>query len=338
MKSSLRFIFYSYIKSRLKVLIAFVLFIIIFTIVYALYRLPMEPIVYSIELVVALGFIFVSIDSVRFYQKHQILSGSITSISSSVNELPNSKDLLENDYQNLIKGLVENRGDLIFQFDNKQTEMIDYYTLWAHQIKTPISAMGLLLQTEDKASEQTKAYQQELFKIEQYVEMVLQYLRLESMTSDLIIKEYDLLSSVKQAVKKYSMIFINKKITLDLEEIQCQVITDEKWLVFVLEQILSNALKYTHQGKIAIYMDKRQKKTLIIEDTGVGIRDEDILRIFDRGFTGYNGRMDKKSTGIGLYLSQQVLSKLSHSMTVASEVGRGTKVRIDLSTREFEAL
>lgn len=209
MKSSLRFIFYSYIKSRLKVLIAFVLFIIIFTIVYALYRLPMEPIVYSIELVVALGFIFVSIDSVRFYQKHQILSGSITSISSSVNELPNSKDLLENDYKNLIKGLVENRGDLIFQFDNKQTEMIDYYTLWAHQIKTPISAMGLLLQTEDKASEQTKAYQQELFKIEQYVEMVLQYLRLESMTSDLIIKEYDLLSSVKQAVKKYSMIFIN---------------------------------------------------------------------------------------------------------------------------------
>lgn len=123
-----------------------------------------------------------------------------------------------------------------------------------------------------------------------------------------------------------------------MEEIQCQVITDEKWLVFVLEQILSNALKYTHQGKIAIYMDKRQKKTLIIEDTGVGIRDEDILRIFDRGFTGYNGRMDKKSTGIGLYLSQQVLNKLSHSMTVASEVGKGTKVRIDLSTREFEAL
>ncbi|MGV8905198.1 MAG: sensor histidine kinase [Acetobacterium sp.] len=338
MKISLRFILYAYIKSRLKVLIAFVLFTIIFTIVYALYGLPLEPIIYSVELVISLGVVFASMDFVRFYQKHQILARLITSISFNVKELPDPKNLLENDYQNLIKCLADNRRDLIFQFDNKQTEMIDYYTLWAHQIKTPISAMGLLLQTEDKPSEQTRAHQQELFKIEQYVEMVLQYLRLESMSSDLIIKEYDLFSCVKQAVKKYSMIFINKKINLELEEIQCQVITDEKWLVFVLEQILSNALKYTRQGKIAIYMDPEKAKTLIISDTGVGIRNEDILRIFDRGFTGYNGRMDKKSTGIGLYLSQQVLSKLSHSMTVASEVGRGTKVCIDLSTREFEAL
>jgi signal transduction histidine kinase len=123
-----------------------------------------------------------------------------------------------------------------------------------------------------------------------------------------------------------------------LEEVNCRVLTDEKWLVFVLEQLISNALKYTNQGKICIYLDQQSEKTLIIEDTGVGIRDEDITRIFDRGFTGYNGRMDKKSTGIGLYLCQQVLNKLSHSIIVSSQVGQGTRVSIDLSTKRFEAL
>jgi len=317
---------------------AFVLFGIVFTIVYALYHLPLEPIVYSIELVVALGLIFGCLDFWGFYQRHEKLVLLTDSIANNTHELPYPKNLLEQDYQNLIIGLVDNQADLIFNFDNKQTEMLDYYTLWAHQIKTPISAMGLLLQIEAGSSQETKGYQQELFKIEQYVDMVLQYLRLESMSSDLILKEYDLLDVVRQAVKKYSIIFINKKITLDLEETQCQVITDEKWLVFVLEQVISNALKYTNQGKISIHMDAKKHKTLIIEDTGVGIRDEDIERIFDRGFTGYNGRMDKKSTGIGLYLCKQVLNKLSHAITVTSILGAGTKVSIDLSAREFEAL
>ena len=338
MKSNFSFVLGSYLKCRLKIMAAFALFGIIFTIVYALYHLPLEPIAYSIELVAALGLIFGCLDFFGFYQRHQKLVLLTDAIATSTHELPYPKNLLEQDYQNLIRGLADNQADLIFNFDNKRTEMLDYYTLWAHQIKTPISAMGLLLQTEEGSSQQTKGYQQELFKIEQYVDMVLQYLRLESMSSDLILKEYDLLDIVRQAVKKYSIIFINKKITLDLKAIQGPVITDEKWLVFVLEQIISNALKYTHRGKISIYMDANKQKTLIIEDTGVGIRDEDIQRIFDRGFTGYNGRMDKKSTGIGLYLCKQVLNKLSHAITVTSMVGTGTKVSIDLSAREFEAL
>lgn len=338
MKTSFGFVFKAYLKARNRVIIAFVLFILVFAMVYALYHLPLEPVVYSSELVVALAFVFSCLDFMRFYQKHLRLSDLINASSVGVGELPRSRNLLERDYQNLVRDLAENRAELISQFDNRQTDMIDYYTLWAHQIKTPISAMGLLLQTEEGASEQTRAYQQELFKIEQYVEMVLQYLRLENMSSDLILVEYDLSDLVRQAVKKYGIIFINKKISLDLAEINCWVLTDEKWLVFVLEQIISNALKYTNQGKISIYLDAQKEKTLIIEDSGVGIREEDIARIFDRGFTGYNGRMDKKSTGIGLYLCQQVLNKLSHSITVTSQVGKGTKVSIDLSTQRFEAL
>lgn len=338
MKTSFSFVLKAYLKARLKVMIAFGLFMLIFAMVYALYHLPLEPVIYSSELVVALAFVFAGLDFIQFYQKHLRLSELINGAAAGVGELPRSRNLLEMDYQNLVRNLAENRAELISQFDNRQTEMIDYYTLWAHQIKTPISAMGLLLQTEEGMGDLTRAYQQELFKIEQYVEMVLQYLRLESMSADLILAEYELADIVRQAVKKYGIIFINKKISLDLAEINCRVLTDEKWLVFVLEQIISNALKYTNQGQIAIYLDNQKAKTLIIEDTGVGIQDEDIERIFDRGFTGYNGRMDKKSTGIGLYLCQQVLNKLSHSITVTSQVGKGTKVSIDLSTRRFEAL
>jgi len=328
----------TYLKSRIKVIAAFVLFMLVFALVYALYHLPLEPVVYSAELVTALAVIFAGLDWLQFYQKHQRLTAAINAATAGVGELPKPRDLLESDYQTLIRVLAENRAELISQFDNRQTDMIDYYTLWAHQIKTPISAMGLLLQTEEGDRERTRAYGQELFKIEQYVEMVLQYLRLESMSSDLILVEYDLADIVRQAVKKYGIIFINKKISLELAELNCRVLTDEKWLVFVLEQIISNALKYTNQGKISIYLDDRSEKNLIIEDTGVGIRAEDIARIFDRGFTGYNGRMDKKSTGIGLYLCQQVLDKLSHTITVTSQVGQGTRVSIDLATRGFEAL
>lgn len=332
------FVLGAYLKSRIKVMVAFVLFILVFAMIYALYYLPLEPIVYSTELVMALAVVFAGLDFVQFYQKHQRLTEAISRATAGVGELPKPRDLLEVDYQTLTRVLAENRAELISQFDNRQTDMIDYYTLWAHQIKTPISAMGLLLQTEEGDRERTSTYAQELFKIEQYVEMVLQYLRLESMSSDLLLVEYDLADLIRQAVKKYSIIFINKKISLELEEMNCRVLTDEKWLIFVLEQIISNALKYTNQGKISIYLDEHSEKTLIISDTGVGIREEDIKRIFDRGFTGYNGRMDKKSTGIGLYLSQQVLNKLSHVITVTSQVGKGTRVSIDLTTKRFEAL
>lgn len=336
MKTSVKLIVKAYLKSRIRVIATFGLFMIIFAVVHGLYHLPLEPIIYSAELIAALTVIFSGLDFVRFYKKHQCLSDLKNIISIDVNQLPKPGDLLESDYQTIIKDLAENRAELISQFDNRQTEMIDYYTLWAHQIKTPISAMGLLLQSDEENNQQNRAYQQELFKIEQYVEMVLQYLRLESMSSDLTLIEYDLADLIKQAVKKYSIIFINKKISLDLKVINCRVVTDEKWLVFVLEQIISNALKYTNRGKILIYMEAQKEKTLIIEDTGVGIHAEDIQRIFDRGFTGYNGRMDKKSTGIGLYLCRQVLNKLSHSITVTSQVGKGTQVRINLETQRFE--
>ena len=170
---------------------------------------------------------------------------------------------------------------------------------------------------------------QHLFKIEQYVEMVLSYIRLDNSENDFVIKEYNLDDIVRQAIRKYAPLFIRKKISLDFQNTNYKVLTDEKWLVFVIEQLLSNAIKYTNKGKISIY--PLENKKMVIEDNGIGISPEDIPRIFDKGFTGYNGRADKKATGLGLYLCKNILDKLSHKISIESEIGVGTKVILDLS-------
>ena len=138
----------------------------------------------------------------------------------------------------------------------------------------------------------------ELFKIEQYVEMALNYLRVEDISSDLSFKQYAVDDMVCQVIRKYAKIFISKKIKMDFKPTKACIVTDEKWFIFVLEQIISNALKYIKKGQISIYM---KEKSLVIEDTGIGIPAEDLPRIFEKGFTGYNGRENKKSTGNGLY-------------------------------------
>jgi len=185
--------------------------------------------------------------------------------------------------------------------------------------------MRLLLQSTENA--QNDELSMELFKIEQSVEMVLQYLRLDSESTDYILKEYDLDDIVRQAVRKYARLFIRQKISLDFRETNRRVLTDEKWLVFVIEQILSNALKYTTEGKISIYA---AGTTFVIADTGMGIQGEDLPRVFEKGFTGYNGRIDKKSTGIGLYLCKRILTRLGHTIAIQSRVGVGTRVILGL--------
>ena len=206
-------------------------------------------------------------------------------------------------------------------------DMTDYYTLWAHQIKTPIAAARLLLQEQpDAVSGEVEV---ELLKIEQYVEMVLGYLRLDSESTDYVLRDTDLDGLLRQAVRKFARMFILKKIALDLQETGRTVLTDEKWLSFVVEQVLSNALKYTPAGgRIRIYGDG---ETLVIADSGIGIRRRTCPGCSRRVFTGYNGREDKKSTGIGLYLCRRVMDRLNHSISIVSRPGQGTLVRLDLS-------
>ena len=316
-----------YIKRKIKAVFLFIVFALVFGIVFSLYDLEIEAIYYSVMLCSFIGLIYICINFINYYKKHIQLYKLQNEISISLENLPSPKTLMEEDYTNLILTLNKEYKTYISKSDIAKSDMIDYYTMWVHQIKTPISAMKLLIQTSE--SEISSDLSSELFKIEQYVEMVLSYIRLGSNENDFVIKEYDLDNIVRQAIRKYAPLFIRKKINLDFQPTTYKVLTDEKWLVFVIEQLLSNAIKYTNKGKISIY--PLEDKKLVIEDTGIGISQEDIPRIFDKGFTGYNGRTDKKATGLGLYLCKNILDKLSHKISIESEVGVKTKVILDLS-------
>ena len=213
----------------------------------------------------------------------------------------------------------------------KLNDLMDYYTLWAHQIKTPIAASSLLVgEIEDKKV--NNQLEQELFKIESYVNIVLQYLRLESFHEDLVLKKENLEDLVKEIVKKYAIFFIQKGLSLHLHDLDRTIITDRKWFIVILEQVLSNSLKYTSQGGIEIYF---QEDTLYIKDSGLGIQDADLLRVFERGFSGYNGRLTQQSSGLGLYLSKKIADELGHQISIASQVGHGTTVMISFSEKKM---
>ncbi len=319
----------AYIKDRKSYIILFILTVSIFTITCSLYQMEnLIKLLYASLLCLFIWSCFGAFDYLKYYRTRANLNLAANNLDG-INELVLDSESnisiteLEAAYEEIIGLLSEKMHQMQEETVLRTSERNDYYLMWAHQIKTPIAAMKLLLNDrEDKYP-----LLEELFKIEQYVEMVLHYLRLESMSSDMVLKEYDLYQLVRQAVKKHSILFINSGLSLQLSEFDRLIVTDEKWFSLVLDQVLSNALKYTRRGSISIYMEGT---ALVIEDTGIGIRQEDLPRVFERGFTGYNGRMDKKSTGIGLYISKLVMDKLVHGITIKSQEKEGTKVYLDV--------
>ena len=211
--------------------------------------------------------------------------------------------------------------------ENRYNDLVDYYTLWVHQIKTPIAASKLLV--SEVADRQLKQQlEQEIFKIDSYTNLVLQYLRLESFHDDLVLKKENIEDLVKEVIRKYAIFFIQKDLSINLHDLDRSIVTDKKWLLVVIEQILSNSLKYTNEGGVEIYMDGSD---LCIKDTGIGIKNSDRLRVFERGFSGYNGRMTQQSSGLGLYLTQKISQELGHQIQIESELGQGTTVSIKFS-------
>lgn len=270
-------------------------------------------------------------DVYQFYKKHHAIQRFIQAASPLEELLPPAKDTLEMDYQEAIAMLMESQRKKQSEADAKRTDMLEYYTMWVHQIKTPIAALRLLLQSD--SGTQTDELLDQVFQIEQYVEMVLSYQRLESATNDLVIREYDLDKILRQSIRKHARLFIRKKIKLQYEETHAQVLTDEKWLGFVIDQILGNAIKYTNHGSISLSFDE-ERRVLTIQDTGIGISAEDLPRVFENGYTGYNGRTNRKSTGIGLYLCKRIIRMLSHTIAIESTQGIGTSVEITIPARE----
>lgn len=323
-------IFLSWVKNRSGSIFLYLAASLIALGVFILYRLPSEPIIYIYTLSTVILISVGTYDFIMFKDKHKKMLKLENEITYNISNLPAAGTLIEADYQELIRRLFDECASIQARSDASVSDMTDFYTLWAHQIKTPISAMRLLIQSGEASEADITA---ELFKIEQYVEMVLSYLRIGSESNDFIIRRYDLDGIVKQAVKKYARLFIAKKISLNYTPCEIEVLTDEKWLQFTIEQILSNALKYTKEGSISVYTEGH---SLVIEDTGIGISDEDLPRVFEKGYTGYNGHEDKKSTGIGLYLCKKALNKLGHTIEIRSKVGAGTKVIIGLQINEVE--
>ena len=313
----------SYLKKNIKVYILFVVFIAIFFIMFYLYNLPLEALIYTGSFCFLASVIASISDYANYKESYKKLNFLEQNILNDLEDLPKSLDIRIDYYHKIIEKLYEELEKLTQENRQKNTDMVDYYSMWVHQIKTPIAAMNFLLDNEEVDQ---KILQQELFKIERYVEMVLTYIRLDSISSDYVITKINLDEVVKDSVKKYATIFINKKIKLNYVSHETIVISDKKWLSFAFEQILGNSVKYSSAGG-EITIETCENK-LVIEDKGIGIKEEDLPRIFEKGFTGFNGRYEKKSSGLGLYLCKKTLDKLGHHIEISSKVGEGTRIEI----------
>ncbi len=264
-------------------------------------------------------------DFLNFRRKLKILRGIRENLSDALHCLPEPYDALGAEYNEIIRLLYEllrKNRDAHTQALNAQ---IDYYTAWMHQIKTPIAAIRLAVDADGPNA--APILNTELFKIERYVDMALQYAKIGRLESDLVLAPCDLDALVLSCIKKYSTLFIQKNLTVSFEKTGITAVTDEKWLSFIFEQILSNAIKYTEHGGVKIEFENQ---SLAVEDTGIGIRSDDGDRIFEKGYTGYNGRYDRRASGLGLYMAKTIAKELN--LTLSAERGRknGAKFLIGL--------
>ena len=324
-------LFLSYLKRNIRLLGMLLLCGALFLAVLGLYRAPLEGALYGLLLCLAVGLCFLIVGFLQYRKKHRALEQALSQLREGLPPLPEAADAIEGDYQDLLAALDEDRRAVAARAAEAQDRAETFYTAWVHQIKTPMAAMGLLLQSGEPDPALLKG---ELFSMEKYVDLVLTYQRLGSDTTDLVLKDCDLDTVIRAAVKEYARLFILKKLTLTFTPTNLTVLTDEKWLGFVIGQLLSNALKYTQNGGVSIYAAGTD---LIIEDTGMGIPESELPRIFERSFTGENGRSVSRTTGLGLYLCRRACALLGHGIAAESEVGKGTRVILDLARSDKPA-
>lgn len=303
-----------------------------------------QDVVYAAVLDAILLLITVLVGFFRYSSKVKALSNALKRPVEEQAQLPEAADDVEILYHRLLENQSIARSESESSAAIRQSQMRDYYSMWVHQIKTPISAMKLLLEAEREElgqlmcddeqsqcllSDNMDSFEDELFRIEEYVSMALQYQRVSSTENDFVLEKVSVDGVIRDTIKKYAKIMIRRHIGMNYSGTVQEVYTDGKWLAFILEQLLSNAIKYTPQGFVKIETAEEANRFFItIKDTGIGIKAEDLPRVFEKGYTGYNGHADKKATGIGLYLCRQMADKLGHTIRMESEIGKGTKVWI----------
>ena len=296
-------LFLDYMKSQSVILFGYLLVCIVFITIFVLATIEMEYVFLGIEI---LGFILLIYLIVHWFQ-YQKLS-----------DVKDDNERLVNENKTLKSEMLNQKDDLNA-----------YFLMWLHQIKTPMTVSKLLLEKPDDTTN-TKLKMQ-LMYIEQYINMAMNYLKMIDHSTDMDITEVNLDDIIKNLLKKYSLLFIHNHISLEYQSNVTHVVSDSQWLTILIEQILSNALKYTENGKIAIqYLE--DKHALEIRDTGIGIRSEDIPKIFDRGYSGFNGRMNEKSSGLGLYLARKISERLNIQIEVESKLSKGSVFRLVFPT------
>lgn len=323
----MKFLF-RYLREHMHVILVEMLFIFIFMVIFRLYHLPIAAILYPAGLCLIVGILFLVFSVRKIYKKHEKRMEMRTMHPATMYEFfQNDPNIEEEDYERILLQVCREMQLREDRMAESQKEAMDYFTVWVHQIKTPIASMRLHLDTED--SPLSRRLTSDLLHIEQYVEMALTYLKLDTDASDYVFREVFLDDILKENIRKLRGDFIMKKLNLNYTPSGMVIVSDEKWLSFVIEQILSNALKYTNEGSVTISFE--QPKILCISDTGIGIAQEDLPRIFEKGYTGNNGRMDKRASGLGLYLCRQICDRLGHEISALSKEDAGTMVRIDFS-------
>lgn len=321
-----------YLKDRfLFLLINFMLFIILCTIMLLInIGTNVIFIFFCIWFLPLLSFIFAEfIKSRRFYNElNNVMDGLDKKYLLS--EIIKEPEFIEGKViYYLLKQANKDMHEHVKKYRDMQSDYREYIETWVHEVKTPIASTRLII--ENNQNECTKSIDYEIKKIEDYIEQALYYSRSNNVSKDYIIKELSLASVVRNTIRKNSRDFINKRISIDIEAVEGTVYSDVKWLEFILNQIIGNSIKYSREkeGKVKVYSTRNENNiVLTIEDNGMGIVDKDINRVFEKGFTGENGRRVGKSTGIGLYLCKKLSQQLGLGLTLTSQPGEGTKVSI----------
>ena len=319
----------NYLKENIKVYVMYVLFTGLTLVTIYLYELPQDL---FLDITLFLTFVLVVyslIEGYRYRQKikqlQHLQERSLTLHSMAF--FPKATQKNEQIYQELLQKLLQEKERQQQQTMEQQEIFLEDFGLWMHQIKTPIAALDLLVQSSEI---DRKLMKNELFKINECLQLMLNYLRQNLSQEDLVIEKIQLEPVVKKVLKKYAIFFSQKNLRLVLKGLNITVYTDRKWLIFILEQVVFNAIKYTENGEIALCWENQ----LVIADTGMGIRPEDVPRVFEKGYTGYNGREQQRASGLGLYLCTIVAEKIGISLSLTSELGKGTKVMLDFPTEQ----
>ena len=336
--------FKDYIKDKLLLIILLVLAILsIETLLLAYQILPIIRIYIAVILILVVAIAM----GIEYYKKKNFynkLKQDLEELNEKylISEIINTPGFTEG---KILKEIIQETGKSMLEnvniYKNIQEDYKEYIELWIHEIKIPIATSKLII--ENNKSNVTRSIDEELDKIDNYTEQALYYARSNDANKDYIITKTSLKEIVNMAVLKNKTNLLNNKVTVNLQEgLDKEVYTDSKWAVFILNQIIQNSIKYAKEEDKTIEIfseEKKEKVILYIKDNGIGIKKGEITRVFDKGFTGENGRIiGKKSTGIGLYLCKKLCNKLGIGIELNSKQNVGTEVRIVFPKNSYTKL